>query len=83
MRDGGCEGDGGMPRRDLWAVAVPGEFCVIKNKLRANLKLRRVIPQQINKPMTVQIRLLQARSGIQQALSNPGECNLLRIGVFF
>ncbi len=40
VRDGGCEGDGaGLPRRDLQAVAVPGEFCVIKNGLRANLKL--------------------------------------------
>ncbi len=39
----------GRPWRDLRAVAVPGEFCVIKDRLRANLKLCRVIPQQINK----------------------------------
>ncbi len=50
VRDAGCEDDGaGLPRRDLRAVAVPREFCVIKNRLRANLKLCRVIPQQINK----------------------------------
>ncbi len=31
---GGCEGDGaGLPRTDLRAVAVAGEFCVIKNRL--------------------------------------------------
>ncbi len=49
MRDDGCEDDGaGVPRRDLQIVAVPGEFCVIKNRLRANLKLCHVIPQQIN-----------------------------------
>ncbi len=42
----GCPGD-------LRAVAVPGEFCVIKNRLRARLTLCRVIPQQINKPVTV------------------------------
>ena len=48
MRDCGCEDDGpGLPRRDLRAVAVPGEFCVIKNRLRTNLKLCRVIPHQI------------------------------------
>ncbi len=53
VRDGRCEGDGaGLPRRDLRAVAVPGEFCVIKSRLRANLKLCRVIPQHINKPVT-------------------------------
>ncbi len=47
-REGGCEGDGTMlPRRDLRAVAVQGEFCVIKNRLRARLKMCRVIPQQI------------------------------------
>ncbi len=50
MRDGGCEDDGaGLPRSDLRAVAVPGEFCVINEP---NLKLCRVIPQQINQPVT-------------------------------
>ncbi len=39
VRDGGCEGNGAvLPRRDLRAVAVPGEFCVIKNRLRAKFK---------------------------------------------
>ena len=38
VRDCGREDDGvGLPRRALRAVAVPGEFCVIKNRLRANL----------------------------------------------
>ncbi len=46
--DGVCEGDGaGLPMRDLLAVAVPGEFCVIKNRLRAVS----CYPQQINKPV--------------------------------
>ncbi len=58
MRDGGREGDGaGLPRRDLRAVAVPGECCVIKNRLRARLTLCRVIPQQINKPVTRNLSL--------------------------
>ena len=40
VKDSGREGDGaGLPRRDLLAVAVQGEFCVIKNRLRANLKI--------------------------------------------
>ena len=53
VRDGGREGDGaGLPRRDLRAVAVPGEFCVIKNRLRARLTLCHFIPHQINKPVT-------------------------------
>ncbi len=53
VRNSRCEGDGaGLPRRDLQAVAVPVEFCVIKNRLRARLPLCHVIPQQINKPVT-------------------------------
>ncbi len=40
VRDGGCEDDGvGLPRRALQAVAVPGEFCVIKKRLRAKFKI--------------------------------------------
>ncbi len=40
VRHGGCEDDGaGLPRRDLQAVAVPGEFCVIKNGLRAKFEI--------------------------------------------
>ncbi len=40
VRDGGCEDDGaGLARRHLRAVAVPGEFCVIKNRLRAKFKI--------------------------------------------
>ena len=59
VRDGGCEGDSaGLPRRNLRAVAVPGEFCVIKNRLRTNLKLCHVIPQQINKPVTVHMHFV-------------------------
>ena len=51
VRGGGCEDNGaGLPRSDLQAVALPGEFCVIKNRLRANLC--RVIPQQIHQPVS-------------------------------
>ncbi len=61
VRDGGCAG---LPRRDLQAVGVPvlcREFCAIKKGLRANLKLCRVIPQQINKPVTYWLLVCNSR----------------------
>ena len=56
VRDCGREDDGvGLPRRALRAVAVKGDFWVIKDRLRAKFnydrlraKLCRVIPQQIH-----------------------------------
>ena len=48
VKDCGRGGDGaGMPRRDLRAVAVQREFCVIKSRLRARLTMCLVLPQQI------------------------------------
>ncbi len=50
VRDGGREDDGvGLPRRALGAVAVPrGVLCNKRADYEPNLKLCRVIPQQIH-----------------------------------
>ena len=38
VRDCGCEDDGvGLPRRALRDVAVPGEFCVIKEQTTSQI----------------------------------------------
>ncbi len=57
VRDGGCEDDGvGLPRRALRAVAVPGEFlCNKKADYEPNLKLCRVIQQQIHETRDISL----------------------------